>query len=325
MEEEEFYEEEDLNYNKNKRNSKNNENKMSYEKDFEEEIRKSNNNRLKYQNNSYEEFSISMVNNKNVKNIPSERQKKEVKDFLNKKDKKNNQTQDLNTSNITKKGNEINEPDFYAEEEFYNEDEEFNESSKKEEKENKIKKDPSFSIDNISEINKKFNFSEEIPLFYVKEKNREKNKNDCPLSTNDILKNYKDNDCSIIQIKLVDCFELNEKNNYKYFDITDAFKKGWTEEKEVKFSKIFNALIKGNGFIKKENNNKKEGSDSIPFENSDSKFNISDINAVSESIVLKLSEEPIINAIDGKNKENTKKNRKGKKVKKKFEEFSLDK
>ena len=100
----------------------------------------------------------------------------------------------------------------------------------------------SLVIDNIFEINKKFNYPKDSPVFYIQEKNNINNNElyEKPLSTNEIkylIRNRKLKNISYLNIKLIDVFVMKNHNNFDFFDFAEIFQKNWSQDLE--YSDIF--------------------------------------------------------------------------------------
>ena len=194
---------------------------------------------------------------------------------------------------ISENSEDDGEPDFYAgvkeEENNYNSDDQDNknnsesfnnsfnpsEDEKKNPKEEEIKFNKNndnknydeedededgnnINIEYIYEINKKFNYDIDSPVFYLQEENEGYNKYHWPLTTKQIVEKVKENDLNSksLRVRLVDLFEHKFKEPYIYFDFEDVIKKGWAENIEV--SKIFKNLYNS---INEASKKKDEGND----------------------------------------------------------------
>lgn len=206
-----------------------------------------------------------------------------------------------------------------SEEEDDHIEEEENESSfdPDEEKKKKDKDDDdeeegnNIDIDNIYEINKKFDYDRDLPIFYVKEK-YEGDGYPWPVSTNKIKSMiqkdkvpYKD-----LKVKLVDLFEHKRKEAFTYFDFEDAMKKGWAEN--ITESKIFKQLHRSMNEKEKEKKDEHRNRKNSFIESVDEK----DIDNLSSNVKNKdkknksgiISGEELVNKLNPNNKVNKNEN-----------------
>ena len=96
-------------------------------------------------------------------------------------------------------------------------------------------------IDNILEINKKYNYPKEFPLFYIQdEMNNIDNKlTKEPLSANKLkeLLKYKKIKPYVTNIKLIDIFTMKNYEPFSFFPLNDILNKNWSDN--VEYSNLF--------------------------------------------------------------------------------------
>ena len=122
---------------------------------------------------------------------------------------------------------------------------------------NEIEENNILDIQNIFEINTKFNYSRDLPVFYLKNDNNNEDMFKEPLSTNkikDLLKNKKIKPY-LTNIKLIDIFYMKNYSPFAFFPLNDILVKNWSNNLE--YSNIFiNAHNKLKDKEKKENKDK---------------------------------------------------------------------
>ena len=98
-------------------------------------------------------------------------------------------------------------------------------------------------IDNIFEINNKFNYPKEFPVFYLKD---DLNENDdenelykTPLSTNKIKELLKSKKIKpyLLNIKLIDIFIMKNHSPFSFFSFNEILTKNWSQNLE--YSDLF--------------------------------------------------------------------------------------
>ena len=122
-------------------------------------------------------------------------------------------------------------------------------------------------IDNIFEINKKFNYSKDLPVFYIKEKDNYNDNEDYkgPLSTNEIkklIRHKKMKNISFLDIKLIDIFTMKNHQNFEFFDFDEIFQRNWS--KNLEYSDIFlqeHNKLKENELIKEKEKEKEQANE----------------------------------------------------------------
>jgi len=233
--------------------------------------------------------------------ILKELKEEDIKDKKDKKDKKNEKEDDLNNSRDFGEDNEQNEPDFYAEEDDGdNEDADYQEHENQNEvkrKQKNIKKEV-FDINYIYDINNKFHYNKDSPLFYILEKGKEFNYHPTPLSSKQLVKLIQEENIpyDYLRIKLVDLFQFKSKFPFIYVELKEILKPNWSLD--VKFSKIFEDLYKLKLNDNKINNNVKE--------EKDNSINVSIIKNENESFSFSLFKNTE-NDINKKEEKNSKK------------------
>ena len=130
-----------------------------------------------------------------------------------------------------------------------------------------LEENNNIDIQNIFEINTKFNYSKDFPLFYLKDElnsNRADEIYKEPISSNklkDLIKSKKIKPY-LIQIKLVDIFYMKNHSQFSFIPLNEILEKNWTNN--LSYSNIFiNAHNKLNEKENKEindnnNSNKKK-------------------------------------------------------------------
>ena len=94
-------------------------------------------------------------------------------------------------------------------------------------------------IENIFEINKKFNFPKDSPVFYIREDDSKNDLYPSPLSTNKIKECLKTKEIKpfLVKVKLIDIFVLKDYGKFCYFDFNIILQKNWS--KNLEYSQIF--------------------------------------------------------------------------------------
>ena len=215
---------------------------------YGEEEEEENNNKPKIDNFSLhddeEEEEIDEKNNKKKKEKPANINiTKEI-------EKQNENKKELNNSrDYNDEDNEQNEPDFYAEEDYIDENYQSSDSENNDGRNNKKRKqndliEENISIDNIYEINKKFDYSRDSPVFYIFEDKKDFNKYSIPLSTKELFEKIKEGKIhhDSIKVKLVDLFKFISKEPFSYIDLKEVLKPNWSND--VDYSNMFLELSK---------------------------------------------------------------------------------
>ena len=164
------------------------------------------NKKPKHNKTKKEEESTSFnVNKMNESNTDKEKEKEKEKEKGNKKKKKVN--------------NIINDT--------------FNELEKEINEEYNLKRE------NIYEINNKFDYPKDSPVFYIRDDNSNTDLYDYPLSTKEIIDKLSSKEIKpyLIKVKLIDIFTMNNYDPFSYFDFNDVLKKNWS--KNLEYSSIF--------------------------------------------------------------------------------------
>ena len=124
---------------------------------------------------------------------------------------------------------------------------------------NEIEENKILDIQNIFEINTKFNYSRDLPVFYLKNEDNNEDIFKEPLSTNtikELLKNKKIKPF-LINIKLIDIFYMKNYSPFAFFPFNDILEKNWSNNLE--YSNMFiNAHNKLKDKEKKEIKNKEK-------------------------------------------------------------------
>ena len=164
------------------------------------------NKKPKHNKTKKEEESTSFnVNKMNESNMDKEKEKDKEREKGNKKKKKVN--------------NIINDT--------------FNELEKEISEEYNLKRE------NIYEINNKFDYPKDSPVFYIRDDNSNTDLYDYPLSTKEIIDKLSSKEIKpyLIKVKLIDIFTMNNYDPFSYFDFNDVLKKNWS--KNLEYSSIF--------------------------------------------------------------------------------------
>jgi len=203
--------------------------------------------------------------------------------------------------------NDDNEPNFYEQDDsnFYESSNSEEENKNSEKKKTIELKNDNININNIFDINKKFNYNENNPIFYIIVDKKPLDKYPKPLSSNELLKIIQKEKISYssLKVKLVDLFQFKSKEPYIYVDFNEILKPNWASD--VTYSKIFLELSENNI-----NKNKKIDKDKkINNEKKNQKdiFN-DDISGIAKII----NEQESISFSLFKNKENEKEEKKDK-------------
>ena len=205
------------------------EEESDYKKKILEEVNNSmyidNNKNTKNKNEKEKELNQMKKKDQNQKNEErKEKVKEEKKDKPKKKEKENLNKQKNNILSDT-----------------------FNEI------ENELNEQYSLEIENIFEINKKFNYPKNSPVFYIREDNSNNDLYQTPLSTNEIKDLLKKKILKpfLIKVKLIDIFIMKNYESFSYFDFNEILSKNWS--KNLEYSPIF--LNEYNNYYEKNKNN----------------------------------------------------------------------
>ena len=153
-----------------------------------------------------------------------ERKKKKEKERINKKEKEKEKEEEekkiSKQKKEKKKGNNIISDTF-------------NEIS------NELDEQYTLSIENIFEINKKFNYPKDSPVFYLREDTSNTDLFPSPLSTKEIQDLLKKREIKpfLLKVKLIDIFIMNNYEPFSYFDFNDILSKNWS--KNLEYSPLF--------------------------------------------------------------------------------------
>ena len=144
---------------------------------------------------------------------------------------------------------------------------------------NELNEQNILEIENIFEVNKKFNYPENCPIFYLRNDDANNDLFPNPLSTNEIKDLLKKKEIKpyLIKVKLIDIFIMKNYEPFQYFDFNEILTKSWS--KNLEFSSIF--LNQYNNYYEK--NKKKD------FEEKNKKLEISKI--FNESIMYDKSKD----------------------------------
>ena len=128
--------------------------------------------------------------------------------------------------------------------------------SKKDKKENKIsnivneindelEEYNTLDIENIFEINNKFNYPKDFPLFYIQDESNDNTENSLfkePLSSNKIKELVKTKQIKpyLINVKLIDIFSMKNHPPFSFFSSNEILEKNWS--KNVEYSTLFNYI-----------------------------------------------------------------------------------
>ena len=128
--------------------------------------------------------------------------------------------------------------------------------SKKDKKENKIsnivneindelEEYNTLDIENIFEINNKFNYPKDFPVFYIQDESNDNTENSLfnePLSTNKIKELVKTKQIKpyLINVKLIDIFSMKNHPPFSFFSLNEILEKNWS--KNVEYSTLFNYI-----------------------------------------------------------------------------------
>ena len=130
---------------------------------------------------------------------------------------------------------------------------------------NELNEQNFLEIENIFEVNKKFNYPKTSPIFYLRSDDTNNDLFPYPLSTNEIKDLLKKKEIKpfLIKIKPIDIFIMKNYEPFHYFDFNEILAKNWS--KNLEYSSIF--LNEYNNYYEK--NKKKD------FENKNQKLEIS--------------------------------------------------
>jgi hypothetical protein len=105
--------------------------------------------------------------------------------------------------------------------------------------EKEINEEYNLKRENIYEINNKFDYPKDSPVFYIRDDNSNTDLYDYPLSTKEIIDKLSSKEIKpyLIKVKLIDIFTMNNYDPFSYFDFNDVLKKNWS--KNLEYSSIF--------------------------------------------------------------------------------------
>jgi hypothetical protein len=94
-------------------------------------------------------------------------------------------------------------------------------------------------VENIFEINKKFNYPKNSPFLYIREDNTENDLFPNPLSTIEIKNLLKSKAIKpfLVKVKPIDIFTMKNYPEFSYFDFNEILTKNWS--KNLEYSSIF--------------------------------------------------------------------------------------
>ena len=104
---------------------------------------------------------------------------------------------------------------------------------------NELNEQMNLEIENIFEINKKFNYPKDSPVFYIRDDSSNNDLYSYPLSTlkiKDLLKK-KEIKPFLVKVKLIDIFTIKNYEPFSFFDFNVILAKNWS--KNVEYSSIF--------------------------------------------------------------------------------------
>ena len=148
-------------------------------------------------------------------------------------------------------------------------------------------------VENIFEINKKFNYPRTSPFLYIREDNSENDLFPNPLSTNDIKNLLKSKSIKpyLIKVKPIDIFTMKNYPEFSYFDFNEILTKNWSKNLEYSsiFLEEFQNLSEKNIIKNLENRNKtlKISKDYFDYQASDKKKNINMNNIIDKKFEKK--------------------------------------
>ena len=194
-----------------------------------------------------------------------EKKKKEKKnenilDEIKAEEKKDEDKEELNNSRDYKdeEGEEDNnEPNFYGSDNdndnYYESSSSDHEKNIKKKKQDELKKQ-NININNIYDINNKFNYNKNNPVFYILEDKKPPDTYPSPLSTNKLIKLIKDKNISYesLKVRLVDLFKFKSKAPSTFVDFIEVLKPNWASDVET-----FLNLVNNNNENDTANKNKK--------------------------------------------------------------------
>ena len=224
------------------------------------------NNSMEKQDKKEKKSKKTKKQKSNYDNILDEIKKEEESNYKQKiLEEVNNSMHVGNKKTKNKKGKEVNKEHKKENNESIEKEEDFRENNKeKQEKEkenqkekakkqkknnvlsdtfsdiaNELNEQLSLEIENIFEINKKFNYPKTSPVFYIREDNSNNDLYQSPLSTNKIkeLLNQKKIRPFLLKVKLIDIFTMKNYEPFSYFDFNDILAKNWS--KNLEYSPIF--------------------------------------------------------------------------------------
>ena len=104
---------------------------------------------------------------------------------------------------------------------------------------NELNEQYSLEIENIFEINKKFNYPKDSPVFYLREDTSSTDLYPTPLSTKEIQNLLKNREIKpfLLKVKLIDIFSMSNYDPFSYFDFNDILSKNWS--KNLEYSSLF--------------------------------------------------------------------------------------
>ena len=188
-----------------------------------------------------EEVNNTMMDDSDKQKKEKERKKKREKDIKMEEEKEKE-----------KQGNEDKKKDKNKEKEKEKDkDKEKTKTNKKNKKVNNIINDTfneianeleeqyNLEIENIFEINNKFSYPKDSPVFYIKEDSSNSDLYPYPLSTikiKDLLKK-KEIKPYLVKVKLIDIFTMKNYEPFSFFDCNDILMKNWS--KNVEYSSLF--------------------------------------------------------------------------------------
>ena len=188
-----------------------------------------------------EEVNNTMIRDNNKK------QKKERKKEI----KKEENTEEEEEKEKEKEKEKENNKEKYKEKKESEKEKEKTKPNKKSKKANNILSDTfneianelneqmNLEIENIFEINKKFNYPKDSPVFYIRDDSSNNDLYSYPLSTlkiKDLLKK-KEIKPFLVKVKLIDIFTMKNYEPFSFFDFNDILAKNWS--KNVEYSSIF--------------------------------------------------------------------------------------
>jgi hypothetical protein len=214
---------------KKKKTNKTSKNNIKQKKEKEKEKKQNNNilDDLKDEENTnnkekiLEEINNTLVeeNSGNKKRKP-QKDKKEEKEEKQKKEKKEEKEEKQKVKNTKKKKKNIISDTFN-------------------EIDNELNEQYNLEVENIFEINAKFNYPKDSPLFYIREDSTNSDLYPYPLSASQLKECLKNKEIKpfLVKVKLIDIFIMNNYEPFSYFDFNDILTKNWA--KNVEHSALF--------------------------------------------------------------------------------------